>query len=87
MELLLITILVESQSGEKTSQSEETIMGIFLKLRDTPGLIQGFQFFVKKVLKKTDVAGSNEDLQRVRRGCRIIEDTLKALASTKLVQS
>lgn len=87
VELLLITVLTESQRGEEPARSEEMLMNIFLKVRDTPNMIQGLQFFVKKVLKKTDVAGSKQDKEKVNWGCRVIDDTLKALASKKIVQT
>ena len=57
-------------------------MEIFLKSREIPGLPRGLQFFVKKIVSKTDVAGSKQDRETVKWGCKVAGDALKAIASS-----
>ena len=61
-------------------------MDIFLKLQDFPELITGLQHFLKRVVRKTNIAGSKQDRATVQWGCRVAEDALVALESAKAVE-
>lgn len=59
-------------------------MNIILRLKDVSNLVRGLQYFVKKVVSKTDVAGSKTDEATVKWGCKVIADALTALASSRI---
>ena len=59
-------------------------MSIVLRLKDASNLVRGLQYFVKKVVSKTDVAGSKVDEATVKWGCKVITDALTALASSSI---
>ena len=86
VELFLITVLVQSQLGAEGKRNEKAVMDIFLTLKDVPELTTGLQFFMKKVVRKTDVAGSKQDQATVKWGCKVADDALTALASTTIAE-
>lgn len=57
-------------------------MEVFLLSKDIPNLARGLQYFLKKVVSKTDVAGSRRDHETVRWGCKVAGDGLKFLMSS-----
>jgi nucleolar MIF4G domain-containing protein 1 len=83
IELLLISIILDSQSGE--SRNEERLVEIFIKAKDVPDLAPGLRFFLKKVVSKTDVAGSRRDSETVSWGCKVAGDVLRVIASSRVV--
>ena len=60
-------------------------MEIFFRLKekpdDLPHLVQGLQYFLKKVVRKTDLL-DKKDSATVKWGCRVAESALIALGST-----
>ena len=80
-ELLLITVILRSQMDSTTKRNETSLINIFLKPKEMPEMARGLQFFLKKVVSKTDLAGSNEDQETVRWGCRVARDALKAIST------
>ena len=60
-------------------------MDIFLNLSGVPVLVRGLQYFLKKVVRKTDVAGSKRDKETVKWGCMVATDALTAVVSSKVV--
>ncbi|KAA6411236.1 MAG: glycerol defect 1 suppressor [Lasallia pustulata] len=84
VELMLITVIVHSQQGLENRRNEKPLMNIFLKLEQTPQLVRGLQYFLKKVVGKTDVASSRKDKETVKWGCKIAGTALTAIASSKV---
>jgi nucleolar MIF4G domain-containing protein 1 len=82
LELLLISIILHSQPAE--SRNEERLIEIFIKAKDVPDLAPGLRFFLKKVVSKTDLAGSRQDSETVRWGCKVAGDVLKVIASSRV---
>lgn len=60
-------------------------MGIFLKTKDVPDLAAGLRYFLKRVVSKTDIAGSQHDVETVQWGCKVASDVLKAIVSSTIV--
>ncbi len=56
-------------------------METFLKVRETPQVARGLQYFLKKVVSKTDVAGGRAEGETVRWACKVAGDALAAIAS------
>ena len=55
---------------------------IFSEIKDDGPLARGLQYFLKRVVGKTDVAGSNADRDTVRWGCRVAINTLRDIAAS-----
>lgn len=81
---MLITVIVHSQQGSENGRNERQLMNIFLRLEQTPQLARGLQYFLKKVVNKTDVAGSTTDRKTVKWGCKVAGNVLTAIASSKV---
>ena len=84
MELMLITVIVHSQHRSKNGRNEKPLMDIFLKSNQAPQLARGLQYFLKKVVSKTEVAGSRKDEEMVKWGCKVASNTLTVIASSKV---
>ena len=80
-ELLLITVILQSQEKSKRSRDEKSLMEIFLTPKEMPDMARGLRYFLKRVVSKTDIVGSKEEQETVRWGCRVARDTLKAISA------
>ena len=79
LEILIITIVLRSQQGSHGTRNENALLALFLKPKEVPGMAGGLQYFLRKVVKNTDIAGSESDTETVRWACRIICDALTPL--------
>lgn len=80
LEVLFISILLQSQKA-KSGRDEQAVANIFSKAKDTPQLIRSLQYFMKKVVAKTDIAGGKDEKAIVKWACKVAVDTLDALAA------
>lgn len=80
-EVLLITIILDSQGRIDTKRNEKTLMEVFLKSKEAPDMVQGLRYFLRRVVSKTDIAGSREKQATVRWGCKVARDALKAIST------
>ena len=55
-----------------------------MKLKTVPEMVRGLQYFLKKVVSKTDVAGSKTNTATVKWGCRIAANALGALVAERV---
>lgn len=67
VELLLVTVLLESQ-GEKGG--DKGVQGLFEKVKGMPSLETGLQFFLRKVVRKTDLVEKKEKV-KVEKACKV----------------
>ncbi|RLL95459.1 hypothetical protein CFD26_100943 [Aspergillus turcosus] len=95
LEILIITVIQQSQKskrggkkkGKKADQDEEAernerpLMEIFLRTQDTPQVVKGLIFFIRKVVSKTDIVESEREQKLVRWGCRVAVDALNVVAN------
>lgn len=56
-------------------------MDIFLKPKEIPEMAGGLRYFLKKVVSKTDVAGTKLDKATVKWGCKVASDALSVMAT------
>jgi nucleolar MIF4G domain-containing protein 1 len=80
MEVLFITALLQSQRQAESKRDEQAIVSIFTKAKDTPQLVIGLSYFLRKIVSKTDIAGGKEERATVKWACKIAGDNLEALA-------
>lgn len=78
-EVLFITMLLQTQKASKDGRDKKTIANLFSRVKDTPQMITGLQYFLKKVVGKTDIAGGKNEKDTVKWGCKVAGDTLQAL--------
>jgi nucleolar MIF4G domain-containing protein 1 len=86
LEVMMITIFLQSQTNPRTGRDEEAVVRIFTKVRDVPQLIKGLQYFLQKFVVKTDVAGGKEDKATVNWACKAARDALEALVANESVE-
>jgi nucleolar MIF4G domain-containing protein 1 len=79
VEVLFITILLQSQKQIEAKRDEQMVINIFLKLKDTPQLVPAVQYFLKRVVSKTDIAGGEEQMATVKWACKVAERVLQDL--------
>jgi len=71
LEVLFITLLLQSQRQSESKRDEQAVVNILSKAKDTPQLIRGMQYFLKKVVSKTDIAGGKEEKATVKWACKV----------------
>lgn len=86
MEILVITVLLQSQRQSTSKRDKQPVINIFMRAKDTPQLISGMQYFLKKVVSKTDIAGGKEEKKTVKWACKAAGDTLQALVAIDTVK-
>jgi nucleolar MIF4G domain-containing protein 1 len=91
VELLMISIIQNSQKQSKKSSKkkkakddgaslvEEPLIEIFLRTRDTPQIVKGCIYFLRKVVAKTDIVSSEREMVMVKWGVRVAVDALKVV--------
>ncbi|RAL06106.1 MIF4G domain-containing protein [Aspergillus ibericus CBS 121593] len=92
VELLLISVIQQSQKkrgGKKKKETksadaeegrdEQALMEIFLRARETPQIVKGLIYFLRKVVAKTDIVPSEKEMKVVKWGCKVATDALKVV--------
>ncbi|KAG9249151.1 hypothetical protein BJ878DRAFT_431771 [Calycina marina] len=85
MEVLLISVLLQSQRQSDTKRDEVAVVNVMLRVKDTPQLITGLQYFIKKVIGRTDIAGGKEEKATIKWACKVCLETLQALVHSDIV--
>ncbi|KAK5653545.1 hypothetical protein OQA88_8804 [Cercophora sp. LCS_1] len=75
-EVMLITVLQECQAKE--GGGEAAISTVFKAVEGIPELARGLQWFLKKVLRKTDLAGGKAETKRLKEACKTAEKAVEA---------
>lgn len=86
LEVIMVTIFLQSQKRSTTARDEELVLSIFTKVKDSPQLIRGLLYFLKKVVGKTDIAGGKEEKATVKWACKVAGDALEALVAIDTVK-
>lgn len=85
VEVLLVTIILESQKGHKEKKNEKALLNIFINVDSATEMITGLQYFLKKVISKTDITANKQEKETVRWACKVTMAMLQRLmASTTL---
>ncbi|KAK0713823.1 hypothetical protein B0T26DRAFT_678107 [Lasiosphaeria miniovina] len=79
VEIMLIATLLECQTSETP---RDAIAAAFKTAETAPPLARGLQWFMKKVIRKSDLAGSKENAEHVKEACKIAESVLEAVLSS-----
>lgn len=81
VEVLLITVLLQSQKQAGADRDEQAVVNIFLRIKDVPQLIHGVQYFLKKVVSRSDIAGGKEQQATVKWACKVAGSALQELVA------
>jgi nucleolar MIF4G domain-containing protein 1 len=84
VEVLLVTTILESQKGSKDKRNNKALLEVFVEVDQAPEMIAGLQYFMKKVVVKTDILEKGEK-ETVAWGCKAVMDMLtRVLATTTM---
>ncbi len=91
--IFLFSSSKRQQSGGRKGDEEErdnnkkaAVQDIFMDLRDNPPLARGVQYFLAKVVSKTDIAGGKAETAAVKRGCRLAGEVLARIVALDVVE-
>ncbi|CAL3971752.1 unnamed protein product [Diplocarpon coronariae] len=74
LEVFFITIILQSQKHTRGERDEQALVQVFSHAKETPQLIRGLQYFHKKVVKRTDIAGGKDETAIVKWACQVVGD-------------
>jgi nucleolar MIF4G domain-containing protein 1 len=75
VEIMLVNVLLECQANERP---EEAIAKVFGGVEGSPDLARGLQYFLKKVVRKSDLAGGKKNAKLLKEGCKMAEAVVQA---------
>ena len=78
MEVVFITVLLQTQRQSSSQRNEQAVVNVFSKAADTPELATGLRYFLRKIVSRTDIAGSQDETATVKWACKIAGNTLEA---------
>ncbi|TVY87768.1 Suppressor of glycerol defect protein [Lachnellula willkommii] len=81
IEVLFVTIFLQSQRQSESKRDEQAVINVLSTVKDIPELIGGMQYFLRKVVSKTDVAGGKAEKETVRWACKLAGVTLEAFVA------
>ncbi|KAL5354128.1 suppressor of glycerol defect [Pseudogymnoascus australis] len=81
VEVLFISMFLQPQKQPAKGDDKTAIATLIGRVQDTPSMMTGLQYFIQKVVKKTDIAGGKDEKLRVKQACKVAIDTLRALAA------
>ncbi|KAJ9649012.1 suppressor of glycerol defect [Coniosporium tulheliwenetii] len=85
-EVLLTTVILQSQKRSSREKDTKALLDVFEKVNDVPQMARGLQYFLEKVVKKGDVAGSKSERETVRWGCSQAVDALTTTVASTVVE-
>lgn len=82
VEVMLVTVILESQKGAKGGAKEKALLNIFVNVDAATEMIAGLQYFLKKVVSRTDITANKTEKETVRWACKVVLDMLARLMAT-----
>ncbi|KAF2273920.1 uncharacterized protein EI97DRAFT_469157 [Westerdykella ornata] len=82
IEILLFTVIMESQKGAKGRRDQKKLLNIFVNADTAPEMIPGLQYFLKKVVRKTKLTTDKGEKETVQWACQEVAEMLTRLMST-----
>jgi nucleolar MIF4G domain-containing protein 1 len=86
VEIMLVTVILESQKGSKDGRNERGLLNIFINADSALDMVPGLQYFFKKVLTRTDITAKKQEKEQVRWACKVVGDMLTRLMATSAVE-
>ena len=67
--------------GESDDGTDEKVLvDIFMRTQERTQIVKGLIYFLRKVVAKTDIVPSEQELKLVKWGCRVAVDALKVIS-------
>lgn len=79
VEVLFISMFLQSQKDASKDRDENAIVNLMLRVKDAPQMAAGLQYFLKKVVSKTDIAGGKAEKATVKWACKTAISTLQGM--------
>ncbi|KAF2268456.1 hypothetical protein CC78DRAFT_529907 [Lojkania enalia] len=85
VEIVLVTVILQSGRVAGGGRDNKRLLEIFIKVDAAPQMITGLQFFLKKVISKSDIMASSAEKEAVKRACKsVVAMMTRLMASTTL---
>jgi nucleolar MIF4G domain-containing protein 1 len=85
VEVLLVTVILETQKGSKETRKETPLLQTFVEVDQAPEMVAGLQFFLKKVVSKTDIVEKAEK-ETVRWACKSVMQVLNRVLAASTME-
>ena len=85
VEIMLVTVILETQKGAKGEKKETALLQTFVEVDQAPEMVAGLQFFLKKVVSKTDIVEQSEK-ETVKWGCKAVISVLNRILATTTLE-
>ncbi|KAJ4411803.1 hypothetical protein N0V91_000938 [Didymella pomorum] len=85
VEIMLVTAILETQKGAKDEKKETSLLQTFVEVDQAPEMVAGLQFFLKKVVSKTDIVEKSEK-DTVKWGCKAVISVLNRILATTTLE-
>ncbi|ORY13298.1 hypothetical protein BCR34DRAFT_623909 [Clohesyomyces aquaticus] len=82
VEILLVTAILQSQKGAKEERNEKALLEIFIKTGAEPQMITGLQYFLKKVVSKSDLGTTRSEKEAIKWACKTANGLLTKVMAT-----
>lgn len=86
VEVMLVTTVLESQKGHKDKRSEKALLNVFINVDTATEMIAGLQYFLKKVVSKTEITANSKEKDTVKWACKVIMGMLERLMATTTLE-
>jgi nucleolar MIF4G domain-containing protein 1 len=85
VEIMLVTAILETQKGAKGDKKETALLQTFVEVDQAPEMVAGLQFFIKKVVSKTDIVDKAEK-ETVKWGCKAVIGVINRILATTTLE-
>ncbi|KAG9206500.1 suppressor of glycerol defect [Epicoccum nigrum] len=85
VEIMLVTAILETQKGAKGDKKETSLLQTFVEVDQAPEMVAGLQFFLKKVVSKTDIVDKAEK-ETVKWGCKAVIGVINRILATTTLE-
>jgi nucleolar MIF4G domain-containing protein 1 len=85
-EILLVTTILESQKGAEEGRNEKGLLNVFINADTAPEMITGLQYFLKKVVNKTDLAADEAEKELIKWACKSVVAMLSRVMATTTLE-
>lgn len=82
IEIMLVTVILESQKGSKEGRAEKALLNIVINADAVDGMVPDLQYFFRKVISRTELTANKAEKETVKWACKVVDDMLTRLMAT-----
>ncbi len=80
IEVLLVTVILESQRGmAEGERDEKAVLNIFINTDSAAGMVMGLQYILKEVISQTEITANRREKETVKWACKTVMGMLERL--------